>query len=387
MGTPDHLVAAAAPPAPAHLINMEVVAEEARNATLDESSAVIDSDMIQCPICLSLLCEPISLVCGHTFCRPCLAQALAKSRKKCPSCRAVCHISAYSAKENVLLSNIARTCFPEQYAERLPEVQAARSDMELEMPVFYYNATRYPGHVISLHLFEERYRVMMQRVVESTNCFAYLPNFSDYHARAGDVGLVAKIDECQFYPDGRCDMQATLCQRFRVESHWVEEGTHNLTYVKIKYIEDEEPEQEPLVQQTAGQILTLLNQLFSYPAGQQLRDNTTSDMPPQTQAVKFSFWIADLVSKCFRIPHQTEQQLLSTTDTAERLELLSELVEHILEIVRTNYDQTYPDGEQVADDDDQDDQLVNDDDQAANDDDQLADDDQASSDSEVHGLS
>ena len=41
--------------------------------------------------------------------------------------------------------------------------------------------------VISLHLFEARYRVMMQRVVESTNCFAYLPNFTDYHARAGDV--------------------------------------------------------------------------------------------------------------------------------------------------------------------------------------------------------
>ena len=97
-------------------------------------------------------------------------------------------------------------------------------------------------------------------------------------------------------------------------------------------------------------------------------------MPPQTQAVKFSFWIADLVSKCFRMPHQTEQQLLSTTDTAERMQLLSELVEQILEIVRTNYDQADPDGDQVDDDDDQDDQLVNDDDQTANDDDQLADD-------------
>lgn len=45
---------------------------------------------------------------------------------------------------------------------------------------------------------------MMQRVTESTNCFAYLPNFHDYSARVGDVGLVAKIDECQFYHDGRC---------------------------------------------------------------------------------------------------------------------------------------------------------------------------------------
>ena len=202
------------------------------------TEATISSSLLQCPICICLYCEPISLSCGHTFCRPCLASSLSKTKKKCPTCRAVCHISAYGASENVALATVARTCFPEEYAARLPDIAAARSELELEMPVFYYNEVQFPGHQLGLHLFEERYRLMMKRVTESTNCFAYLPNFVDYQAHIGDIGVVAKVDECEFFHDGRCNMQATLTRRFRVETQWIEDGTQNLTYVKVRYLDD-----------------------------------------------------------------------------------------------------------------------------------------------------
>lgn len=73
-----------------------------------------------------------------------------KSRKKCPTCRAPCHVSAFTAHENIALAAIAQTCFPETYALRLPEVQAARSAMEMELPVFYYNCTQFPGAPLQL---------------------------------------------------------------------------------------------------------------------------------------------------------------------------------------------------------------------------------------------
>lgn len=38
----------------------------------------------------------------------------------------VCHVSAFSAKENVMLSNIAQSCFPVEYQARQPEVAAAK---------------------------------------------------------------------------------------------------------------------------------------------------------------------------------------------------------------------------------------------------------------------
>lgn len=46
---------------------------------------------LECPICLSLMCEPLTLSCGHSACRMCYCRSLQRV-PKCPTCRAVCHI-------------------------------------------------------------------------------------------------------------------------------------------------------------------------------------------------------------------------------------------------------------------------------------------------------
>ena len=46
----------------------------------------------ECGVCFNLLSEPITIACGHTFCRTCLVTSLER-RKKCPSCRSPCHIT------------------------------------------------------------------------------------------------------------------------------------------------------------------------------------------------------------------------------------------------------------------------------------------------------
>jgi hypothetical protein len=58
---------------------------------------------LECPLCLSLICEPLSISCGHSFCRVCLVKSLRRSKKKCPQCRAVCHMSAEDAQENIMI--------------------------------------------------------------------------------------------------------------------------------------------------------------------------------------------------------------------------------------------------------------------------------------------
>jgi len=55
------------------------------------AAAIAISDF-ECSICYCLLCEPITVPCGHTFCRVCLVASLERSKKKCPECRAPCHI-------------------------------------------------------------------------------------------------------------------------------------------------------------------------------------------------------------------------------------------------------------------------------------------------------
>ncbi|GCB79767.1 hypothetical protein scyTo_0017954 [Scyliorhinus torazame] len=40
-----------------------------------------------CPICLDLFTDPVSLDCGHNFCRSCISQCWGKKRYSCPKCR------------------------------------------------------------------------------------------------------------------------------------------------------------------------------------------------------------------------------------------------------------------------------------------------------------
>lgn len=54
-----------------------------------------DSDgldvLLECDLCFSLICEPISLSCGHSYCRLCIVQSLTRSKKQCPTCNNIIH--------------------------------------------------------------------------------------------------------------------------------------------------------------------------------------------------------------------------------------------------------------------------------------------------------
>jgi hypothetical protein len=109
---------------------------------------------------------------------------------------------------------------PAEYAARLLESETEKSSWMTLLPIFYYNETLFPGSRLDLHLFEPRYRVMMQRVVNSTRSFAYVPNFNQYRANVGDVALVAVLEEVEFMADGRCMLQAKLSSRMVITEHY-----------------------------------------------------------------------------------------------------------------------------------------------------------------------
>ncbi|XP_038671630.1 zinc-binding protein A33-like [Scyliorhinus canicula] len=46
----------------------------------------LSEDLI-CPICLDFFTDPVSLECGHSFCRSCITQCWEKERNSCPECR------------------------------------------------------------------------------------------------------------------------------------------------------------------------------------------------------------------------------------------------------------------------------------------------------------
>ncbi|XP_032472843.1 tripartite motif-containing protein 65 isoform X2 [Phocoena sinus] len=62
-------------------------------------------DRLTCAICLGLYQDPVTLFCGHNFCRACIQDWLGRSEKVCPECREPFPDSA-ELRRNVALSGV-----------------------------------------------------------------------------------------------------------------------------------------------------------------------------------------------------------------------------------------------------------------------------------------
>ncbi|KAL0757297.1 hypothetical protein Bca101_094965 [Brassica carinata] len=99
------------------------------------------SDDFDCTVCLKLLYEPATTPCGHTFCRLCLFQSMDRG--------------------GVTLNNIIQKNFPEEYAERKSEQDTLVHLGNESMPLFVMDVI-IPCQKLSLHIFEPRYRLMLE---------------------------------------------------------------------------------------------------------------------------------------------------------------------------------------------------------------------------------
>lgn len=69
-------------------------------------------DLLECPICLFLMSEPVTMSCGHTFCRRCVGGSLPP---RCPSCKErFKQREVKSIGNNVLLIGVVEKCCPDE---------------------------------------------------------------------------------------------------------------------------------------------------------------------------------------------------------------------------------------------------------------------------------
>jgi uncharacterized protein len=96
--------------------------------------------------------------------------------------------------------------------------------MELvtEIPIFPLRSVLCPGVALPLHIFEERYRLMIGRCIERGEPFGVVllrdgPEVGPLRGRIAAVGTTAAIRRAGAYPDGRLDILTVGQQRFRLE--------------------------------------------------------------------------------------------------------------------------------------------------------------------------
>lgn len=112
----------------------------------------------------------------------------------------------------------------------------------MELPLFPLHVVLFPGRLLPLHIFEERYRAMLADLLEADRRFGVVAirggsevgGPAEFHA----VGTIARLDDVKALPDGRADVLARGEQRFRVVRGL---PGRPYTLAEVEPLEDEAP--------------------------------------------------------------------------------------------------------------------------------------------------
>ena len=185
-----------------------------------------------------------------------------------------------------------------------------------ELPIFPLpEVVLFPGRPLPLHVFEFRYRIMMNTVLESDRRFGVVM-WDQAQGKPASVGCCAEIIQFQRLPDDRMKIRTLGQQRFRV-LEYVREKPYRVGLVE--WIEDNPPEQnlKPLAEDVS-QLLQDVVRLSAKLTGEPIE---LPDTMPQLP-LELSYWIA---SNLYGVAEE-QQALLEIQDTAARLEREAEIL-------------------------------------------------------------
>ena len=198
------------------------------------------------------------------------------------------------------------------------------------LPVFPLSTVLFPGLVLPLHIFEERYRTLVRELVASPEDGPH--EFGVVTLRRGsevqtlpegdeqpvdetpvtsdqlyEVGCTAELRQVTELPDGRFDIVTVGRRRFRVLS--LTPGTEPYLTAEVEWLpEDDEP--DPIADLLAARVLTAFRTYLELlrPASEVL------DQVPDDPTV-----LSHLIAATAQLTTEERQMLLAAPDTASRL--------------------------------------------------------------------
>ncbi|NRB06322.1 MAG: LON peptidase substrate-binding domain-containing protein [Richelia sp.] len=185
-----------------------------------------------------------------------------------------------------------------------------------ELPLFPLpEVVLFPSRPLPLHIFEFRYRIMMNTILSSDRRFGVLM-VDPVQGTIAQVGCCAEIIDYQRLPDDRMKMVTMGQQRFRL-LEYVREKPYRVGLVE--WIEDQPAEED--LRPMATEVEQLLRDVVRLSG--KLTEQTIElpeDLPDLP--VELSYWIA---SNLYGAASE-QQALLEMQDTAMRLQRESEIL-------------------------------------------------------------
>jgi ATP-dependent Lon protease len=185
-----------------------------------------------------------------------------------------------------------------------------------ELPLFPLpGVVLFPDRPMPLHIFEYRYRIMMNTILEADRRFGVLM-WDQVNGEPALVGCCTEIVQFQRLPDDRMKVLTVGQQRFRV-LEYTREKPYRVGLVE--WIEDEPPKEDltPMARDVK-QMLKDVVRLSSKLTGETI--DIPDDIPDSP--LELSYWVA---SNLHGVPEE-QQALLELQDTAIRLEREAEIL-------------------------------------------------------------
>lgn len=191
-----------------------------------------------------------------------------------------------------------------------------------ELPLFPLPIVLFPGVPLPLHIFEPRYRQLLNDVRAGNGLFGlsyFDASVSELETPSpGSIGCVAKVTETQAFADGRSNILTVGVIRYRLEEY-VDRGDPYLV-ARVSYFEDDDDDTEA-VSESARDVAETFTRIAR--AVRTINDER-ANLPNigDTEPERLSF----LVAAAMEVDTEVKQELLELRSTAERLRRLRDIL-------------------------------------------------------------
>jgi len=182
-----------------------------------------------------------------------------------------------------------------------------------ELPLFLLpDVVLFPQEVLPLHIFESRYRIMLQSVLETDKRFGVV-RWDPSNKKMEQVGSCAEIIKHQTSEDGRSNIITMGQQRFRILEIIRETPFPS---AMVEWIEDESVDDLDQLQKLSDSVAEALRDVVDLTGKLTDAEVLLPDDLPKLP-VELSYWIAAHLGGPVA---EEQQQLLEMVDTESRLE-------------------------------------------------------------------
>ena len=190
-----------------------------------------------------------------------------------------------------------------------------------ELPLFPLpDVVLFPQQLLPLHIFESRYRMLLQSVLETDKRFGIV-RINPENGQMAEIGCCAEVLQHQTTEDGRSYIVSLGQQRFRVLNITRETPFRS---AMVSWMEDDTIEDLSDLHGLSERVGSALKDVFALTAKLQNRELDVPDDIPDLPR-ELSFWIgAHLDNRAAA----EQQALLELTDTHQRLERQFEMLDH-----------------------------------------------------------